>query len=409
MVLTSHSWSFAADTLKVNLVRADSLFLKNNLILLAQKYNVNAQKALIQQAKLWDNPNVYAEVNLYNPTKKQWFDAGATGEKVFAINQLITIAGKRNNRIKLAKIDAEIAEFEFYDVMRTLKYQLRSSFFEIYYLSKIQLNYDEQIGSLKQIVREFEKQEQKGNLSLKEVMRLKALMYEFENEKLQILYQLADQQKILQTLLQTKQFIAPQVTEEDMLRYTPKDLAPDNLYNQAIENRADIKIQVKELEYNEVNYKLQKSNAVPDLKLGGSYDQNGNYIPNYTAVTLSMDLPVLNRNQGNIKSAKYRIDYQKNILQNTQLNLQNEIYASVNKAIETEKLVQTIDEKFNREFDDLNNAVLINFQKKNISLIEFVDFYHTYLDNVNQVNQLKLQRVNTYEELNFNVGKELFK
>jgi cobalt-zinc-cadmium efflux system outer membrane protein len=45
------------DTLQISIDSAEHIFLKNNLQVLAQKYNVDAQKALIIQAKLLPNPN----------------------------------------------------------------------------------------------------------------------------------------------------------------------------------------------------------------------------------------------------------------------------------------------------------------------------------------------------------------
>ena len=45
-----------ADTLRLGLQDMEKRFLDSNLVLLAGHYNVDAQKALIQQAKLWDNP-----------------------------------------------------------------------------------------------------------------------------------------------------------------------------------------------------------------------------------------------------------------------------------------------------------------------------------------------------------------
>ncbi len=47
-----------SDTLRINLDSAERLFISGNYTLLAQKYNIDAQKALIIQARLWPNPNL---------------------------------------------------------------------------------------------------------------------------------------------------------------------------------------------------------------------------------------------------------------------------------------------------------------------------------------------------------------
>jgi len=46
------------DTLSISLQQAEIRFLDSNFLLLASHYNVDAQKALVEQAKLWDNPTL---------------------------------------------------------------------------------------------------------------------------------------------------------------------------------------------------------------------------------------------------------------------------------------------------------------------------------------------------------------
>ena len=41
----------SSDTLKLTIQKADSIFLLNNLMLLAEQYNISAKQALIIQAK----------------------------------------------------------------------------------------------------------------------------------------------------------------------------------------------------------------------------------------------------------------------------------------------------------------------------------------------------------------------
>ena len=44
------------DTLRLGLKQTEKIFLDSNLLLVASSYNVDASKALIEQAKNWDNP-----------------------------------------------------------------------------------------------------------------------------------------------------------------------------------------------------------------------------------------------------------------------------------------------------------------------------------------------------------------
>ena len=92
-----------ADTISISIDSAEHIFLNNNLQLLAQKYNVDAQKALIIQAKLYPNPNFSFSTVLYQTETKKFLPAGNEGEIQSSISQMIILANKRNKQIKIAE------------------------------------------------------------------------------------------------------------------------------------------------------------------------------------------------------------------------------------------------------------------------------------------------------------------
>ena len=49
-----------------------------------------------------------------------------------------------------------------------------------------------------------------------------------------------------------------------------------------------------------------------------------------------------------------------------------------------------------------------NFEKHNISLLEFTDFYDSYKQNVVQLNNLRYNRISQLEQLNFTTGTRIF-
>ena len=125
-------------TLPLNLAQAEKIFLEKNFALLAAKYNVDAQKALVLQSKLYPNPNVNFSTAIYNTAAKKYFPTPFTniGEAQAGISQMILLAGKRNKQIQMARANAQLSEYQFFDLIRTLKYTLRSDFFNIFYLQQ---------------------------------------------------------------------------------------------------------------------------------------------------------------------------------------------------------------------------------------------------------------------------------
>jgi cobalt-zinc-cadmium efflux system outer membrane protein len=398
----------AQDTLRVSVGQIDSLFVKNSLILLAEKYSVDVSQFLVQQERLWNNPTISAEVSVYNWDKQQAFDVGNKGEKIFTAQQLVLLAGKRDKRINIAKYEAQISEQEFYSLSRALKYQLRSSFYSLYFSLRTINALKEQFQSLEETINTMEIQYAKGNIPYKDLLRLEALQFELSSLLLEHRYKIEEEMKTLKVLVNSDKVIYPMINERVMRKYKLDDVDFASLVDVGLQNRSDLKIQELSVERSKWNYALQKSMSVPDLKIGGVYDQAGSYIQNYVGVSVGLDLPVFNRNQGNIKAAKAQVERERNYYTNKQLEVKNEIYMSIQKVRESENLYQSVDKKFAGAFEKINEGILENFRKKNISIIEFVDFFETYNIVVNQLNDLNAKRIDAYEELNYNTGKELF-
>jgi cobalt-zinc-cadmium efflux system outer membrane protein len=71
-------------------------------------------------------------------------------------------------------------------------------------------------------------------------------------------------------------------------------------------------------------------------------------------------------------------------------------------------MYRTIDPGFSADFERLLQQVVINYQRRNIGLLEFLDFYDSYKLNTLQINSIKFNRVSAFEDLNFYTGSSLF-
>src|SRR5579871_6308450 len=106
------------DTLRMSLPDAEKMFLDSNLDLLAQRYQIDANKALIIQAKLWPNPNFSVGHTLYSGTLNKFFPTGSNDETTFGLSQTILLAGKRNKQIQMASANVKLTEYQFFDLLR---------------------------------------------------------------------------------------------------------------------------------------------------------------------------------------------------------------------------------------------------------------------------------------------------
>jgi len=405
----------ATDTIHLKLDSAERIFLAHNYSLLAQKYNIDAQKALILQARLWPNPNFTFDrgpvIPINDPNSQYpYSNFFFYSENAFTLSQLVLLAGKRNKQIKLAEANTTLSEYQFFDLLRTLKYTLRTDFFNIYYLQQTAKVYDAEIKALQQIVDAFEQQQGKGYISEKEVVRIKAQLYSFESEYNDLINQINDAESELRLVLQVKPtiHIDPIQDSEDIKNLDPSKYTLSTLMDSAYKNRTDLQIAKINTQINKLNYSYQKALAVPDLTASASYDKQGSYATNFNSIGVSMDLPIFNRNQGNIKSAKAMIANTDALQKSTEATVEENVTRSLQKAFAENRLYQHIDPHFSNDFERLMNEVLINYQKRNIGLLDFLDFYDSYKQNAVQINAIKYNRVQAFEDLNYYTGTSFF-
>ncbi|SFN00520.1 outer membrane protein, cobalt-zinc-cadmium efflux system [Chitinophaga sp. YR627] len=411
LLLTVKSSVQAQDTLHITLQDAEKQFLDKNLQLLAEKYNVSIAQAEIIQAKLYNNPNLTLSGNLYNPDRKKFFDvSNQYGQYEVGIQQLISLAGKRNKQVQLARTNASMAENAFFDLLRTLRFTLRSNFYQAYYLQNSMKAYEEQISSLARMDATYKDLQQKGLVTLKDAVRLRSLLYSLRADRTSMQNQLNDLQSEIQLLLQNNHAWFVLDMPEDAITGIPeiRQTSLQSLVDSAYANRQDLQLAQNNLRYNQQNYNLQKAMAVPDLTLGANFDKRGSFVDNATFLNVGIDLPFFNRNQGNIKAARYSMDQTKLLVQQQTQAVENEVQTAYAKAINTDKMLETVDPAFRSQFEQLLQAITDNFLKKNISLLELTDFYDSYKENMLQLNQLQNARMQAIETLNFAVGKTLF-
>ncbi|CAC9976273.1 TolC family protein [Flavobacterium sp. WLB] len=393
----------------ITLQDCESQFLKNNLFLLASHYNIDAAKAMTIQARIWDNPTITAELNAYNPERDKFFDIGKEGQKVFGIEQLIYLGGKKRNEVKLAQTNEQLAELQFNDLLRTLKLQLRQSFYTVYYNTKSLEITDKQLAHIEDLINSYSIQAQKGNIPLRDVVRLQSLYLNFKNERMEVVNSSIEEQANLKLLLNSTETIIPDVSKDDFNKYLkiiPFDLK--SFEDDAIANRPDYLAKQKEIEANELNVKWQKSLSIPDITLGANYDQRSGAFNREANVSVGIPLPLWNKNKGNIKNAQVVLEQSKVEKQNFGLQLETEITSAWNKWDESRKNYAVIKPTVNSDFEAVYNGILTNFQKRNISLLEFTDFMESYNQANIQLNELKKKLALSGEELNTTINKDLF-
>ena len=399
----------SADTTEITLKKAEEIFGRENLQLIAAKYNIKISDAQILQTKLWSNPNISIEQNVYNQTTHRFMDFTGSGNTDVSLQQLFLLAGKRDKQTKIAEINKQANEFTFYDLLSSLKYQLRVNFYDLYFLQQSLKFYNESIPKIEETITVVEKAYEKRSMLLSDVIRLKSLLVTLQNEKLSIINQIDDMESNFAVFFNDKseKYYVHVMSAQMFDSLSVEVLKADSLLEIAYENRPDLKISKNAIKLDEANITLQKSLAVPDLTVSARFSRQGSYITDYYALAVSIDLPFFNRNQGNIEASQ--ITLKQDEINNMQVknNIRKDVIASYYKAVETDKLYKQLDKKFTAQYQALAAGMVSNFKQKYATIIEFTDFFESYRASILELNQLQNNRIDSFETLNYKTGRDV--
>ena len=407
ILLMIRVWTGVAQEGVVRLSLDDALerFAACNLSLIAERYHVDMAEAQVTQAKLFENPVVSFEQNVYNRNNGKYFDLGKEGEAVVEIEQLIYIAGQRNKRVRLEKLNKEMAVYQFEEVIRTLRGELKEKFVDLYYTRKSLSVYDREIGYLSTVLDVYKEQNAKGNVALLEKSRIQALLLSLKQERNGISNEAVALEGDLRLLLGLKREEVPEpLFDESALDRIELEKLPLAELSARMAGRPDLKQAEAGIRASEADVRLQRSLAFPEVSLKGAYDRAGNFCNNYFAIGLSVSVPLFNRNQGNIKSARLSVLRNNTLAEQARRQADNELFACYTKLAKALELYRSSDYELERDFDRIIEGVNAGFRKRNISLLEFIDYYEAYKETCLQLYEMKRDVVMAAEGLNTIVG-----
>jgi len=375
---------------RLTLAGCEELFLRNNLFLLASRYRIEASQAAVIQAHAWPNPYFTADLNAWNPDAKRAFDVGNAGQKEFAIEQLLFLGNKKKNEVELARANAQVAELEFSDLLRNLRFRLRESFYSVHFdLEKLGTT-DRQIVQIDSLVQAYSAQAVRGNVSFKDLVRLQTLLLDLRNERMNIRESILDKQADLRVLLNTEAEIIPLPDSADLLRYTSVTrINIDSLKNHALVSRPDLLAAAKNTEAGEWNLKWQRSLRVPDLTIGAAYDQRGGAFNNQLNLRAGIPLPLWNHNKGGIRMAQAQLKQLGAEQQQLGVEIRTGIATQYAKWLESRSNFEAAGAIYNNYgIREVYNGMLGNFQSRNITILEFTDFMESYNRAILQYNDI---------------------
>ncbi|MBS1576655.1 MAG: TolC family protein [Bacteroidetes bacterium] len=396
-----------SDSLYLKFPEAEKLFLQNNLALLSARYDVDINKAYKQQAGYWDNPVLSTDQNIYDGKffRHKKVNGQEYGQIYIQLQQLILTAGKRNKLIKLANDNVLSAEQQFNDLLRNLRFVLSTDFSNLNQLWQTNTIYKNEIDAVQKMVAGMDEELKVGNISQKDNVRVKALLYSLQSDQADLLRQVADIQKDLRVLLNVSDsvFVVPQLDILD----PDEGIILQTLLDSARTNRPDFQLSQINLLSQQHNLAYQKALVTPDVTVGTEYDHASTYVPNYWGLSISLPLPVLNRNKGNINAAKFGIKQAETGIQQVQNQIDQDVASAYNKWLISSSVSKAALAELGDQYDKLMQNMIVSYKQRQVSLIEFIDFFDAYKDSRLKQLQQQANLRNAAAELNYTTGTSI--
>ncbi|WP_312697686.1 TolC family protein [Sphingobacterium mizutaii] len=390
----------------------EAQFLKNNLQLIAYKFHIDKAEALIVQEKLWANPNLTVDnLNLWANSSFETMpnmigNFGSKQQINMGLEQLIETAGKRKKRVAIKTLEKTSAQLEFEEILRQLKLDLRTNF---YSLQRIQLE-EQQLHSILELFsklnEQYKVQAEKQHVSQVSYLRVHTELVGIQKELLDLKSQKNEILQQLKTLTHLPDLNAGQLSF-DQFQVEEKTLLPNDLKDQAKSQNIYLRSMANEIQLSEGQLSLEKAQRTPNLNLLMNYERGGNVMSNFIGIGVNIDLPIFNRNKGNIQAAKIQVEQGQAQLNAGQLEIGNEIDKLLNKlALYRENLTNWKDNNTEAQQQVLENYIKY-LKDQQVTLIEFIDFSQAFREAQQAYLELQESYLITFEQLQYVVGQEL--
>ncbi len=394
----------------IGLTQLEAAFLQQNSLLLASKYNIDQADADIVQSKLWNNPTLsISEFNLWKTShvEEQGFLFGSYGKsQQFAVDleQLIETAGKRRKRVAVKELEKNQALFEYEELLRQLKKELRQHYYALAYLDAQCAHLNSAIDLFTQMLDQHGRQADLKNIAKADFFRVQTELMALQKERIELQAQQVDELSKLKLLTQNSELTIGAL--DFSLFHEFNKHIPLTIKSLAKAQNIGLKQQENEVNLARQQWVLEKAHKVPDLRFQVNYDRGGNIMRDFVGVGISVDLPVFNTNKGNIKASELVIQKQQSTQNARQFELETTVDRLQNQFNQIEHSLQAWRNLNPAAFTSMLENYQKHLQNKQITLLEFIDFTQAYRKSQQALLDMQVAYHQTFEELTYIVGQD---
>ena len=389
---------------RITLDEAIQIALQHNHTLLAERTTILQSQAQETTANLRPNLTLSGDAQFLpflNPSNfnSTYFDNNAQFD--IGIGYLFERGQKRQRRLQAAKDQTAVTTSTVDDNVRTLTFQVSSQFVTVQ-LAESTLDLAEQdMKSFQNTVDISQIRYKDGDISEDDFLKIKLQLLQFQTD--------VSQAKLakVQALIGLRQLLGYNSVPADYdvagaFDYQPLKIDLEDLQGKALSQRPDLRAAMQSVTAAKSQYDLAKANGKQDVTASIDYSHTGQ--TNSASIFGSIDLPVFNRNQGEIARTKFVIEQAEEQERAASEQVMTDVLNAFEGVQDNEKIVALYASGYLDEAKQDRDISEYAYKRGAASLLDFLDAERSYRATQLAYRQALASYLTALEQLREAVG-----
>ena len=352
---------------------------------LAHNHSIKAQRTLILQnqaqeitANLRPNPTFLADsqfVPFFSPQDFSGDNLDQTQQFDVGLSYLFERGHKRQRRLQAARDQTAVTRAQVTDAERTLAFNVGQQFVSVL-LAESTLQFALQdLQDFQQEVDISEAQLKAGAISEGDYLKIKLQLLQFQTD-----VSSARLAKV-QALVGLRQFMGYDAVPENFdvigdLAYQPIQTKLEDLQAKALQARPDYRAAELGITAAQSQILLAKANAKVDVN--GAYDFTHVSGENSASIFINFDLPIFNRNQGEIARTRYALTQAQEQQQSTSDAVLSDVSNAYEALRSNDEIVHLYTSGYLKQAQDSRDISEYAYKRGAASLLDYLDAARSY-------------------------------